>query len=421
MLAPMPNLCRDCLTPSETPGRCPACRSPRTLAHPELLDLAIAHVDCDAFYASVEKRDDPSLRDVPLIVGGGQRGVVTTACYLARIHGVRSAMPMFQARRLCPQAVVVKPRMARYAEVSRRIRALMEALTPLVEPLSLDEAFLDLTGTARLHKAPPALLLARLQARVEAELGVSVSVGLSHNKFLAKTASDLDKPRGFSVIGRAETHAFLAGRPVRSIWGVGAATAKTLEAAGLHVIGDIRARDHKAMVGRFGALGDRLWRLAQGQDDRRVSPDRAAKSVSNETTFGEDISDLAGLTPVLWRLAESVSARLRDRGLAGRVVTLKLKRADHRIVTRRATLPGETRMAERLYQAALPMLHCNMIDAPFRLIGIGASALVATAADDAGADLLDPGEARRFAAERAKDAVRNRFGPDAILLGRGLR
>ncbi|PJN96384.1 DNA polymerase IV, partial [Amaricoccus sp. HAR-UPW-R2A-40] len=207
----MPSLCRDCLTPSPDPGRCPACRSPRTVAHPELLDLAIAHVDCDAFYASVEKRDDPSLRDVPLIVGGGQRGVVTTACYLARIHGVRSAMPMFQARRLCPQAVVVKPRMARYVEVSRQIRALMEALTPLVEPLSLDEAFLDLTGTERLHKAPPALLLARLQARVEAELGVSVSVGLSHNKFLAKTASDLDKPRGFSVIGRAETAAFLAG------------------------------------------------------------------------------------------------------------------------------------------------------------------------------------------------------------------
>ena len=416
----MPSLCRDCLTLSDASGRCPACWSPRTISHAELRDLAIAHVDCDAFYASVEKRDDPSLRDVPLIVGGGRRGVVATACHLARVHGVRSAMPMFEARRLCPRAVVVKPRMARYVEVSRQIRALMEALTPLVEPLSLDEAFLDLTGTERLHKAPPAPLLARLQRRIEAELGVSVSVGLSHNKFLAKTASDLDKPRGFSVIGRAETAAFLAGRPVRSIWGVGAATAKTLEAAGLHRIGDIRARDHKAMVARFGALGDRLWRLAQGADDRRISPDRAAKSVSNETTFGEDIAEIAALTPILWRLAESVSARLKARSLAGRVVTLKLKRADHRVVTRRATLPGETLMAERLYRVTLSMLQRGMDEAPFRMIGLGVSDLIATAAEDAGADLLDPAESRRFAAERVKDVVRSRFGRDSIILGRGL-
>lgn len=415
-------LCRDCLTLAAAPsGRCPACRSPRTVAHAELTDLAIAHVDCDAFYASVEQHDDPGLRDRPLIVGGGRRGVVTTACYLARIRGVRSAMPMFEARRLCPEAVVVKPRMARYVEVSRRIRAMMEALTPLVEPLSLDEAFLDLSGTARLHRAPPALLLARLQAQVEAETGVTVSVGLSHNKFLAKTASDLDKPRGFAVIGRAETAAFLAGRPVRAIWGVGAATAAALEREGLRTIADIAGRDRKALVARFGALGDRLWRLARGEDDRPVSPDRAPKSVSNETTFAEDIADLDRLTPILWRLAESVSSRLKAQALAGRVVTLKLKRADHRLIARRATLDGPSRMAERLYRAALPMLQCEMTAAPFRLIGIGASHLIATASDDAGADLLDPAASRRLAAERAKDAVRKRFGPDSIGLGRGIR
>ena len=416
----MPSFCRRCLAPFDAPGRCPACGSPQTLAHAELWDLAIAHVDCDAFYASVEKRDDPSLRDRPLIVGGGQRGVVTTACYLARIKGVRSAMPMFEARRLCPEAVVVKPRMARYVEVSRRIRAMMEALTPQVEPLSLDEAFLDLGGTARLHKAPPALLLARLQRDVAAETGVTVSVGLSHNKFLAKTASDLDKPRGFAVIGRAETAAFLAGRPVRAIWGVGAATAAALEREGLRTLADIAARDRKALAARFGALGDRLWRLAHGEDDRSVSPDRRAKSISNETTFAEDIAEVAALVPILWRLSESVSARLKAQGLSARVATLKLKRADHRLITRRAALPGPSRMAERLYRAALPMLHCTMSEGPFRLIGIGASDLAATAGDDLGADLLDPSEARGFAAERVADAVRKRFGQDAITLGRGL-
>ncbi|MBC7142192.1 MAG: DNA polymerase IV, partial [Rhodobacteraceae bacterium] len=207
----MPALCRDCLTPFETGARCPACRSPRIVAHPELFSLSIAHMDCDAFYASVEKRDDPGLRALPVIVGGAHRGVVSTCCYLARIKGVRSAMPMFQALKLCPEAVVVKPRGEHYAAVSRQIRGLMDALTPIVEPLSLDEAFLDLTGTERLHKAPPAVLLARFLKRMEEEIGLTGSVGLSHNKFLAKIASDLDKPRGFSVIGKADTAAFLKG------------------------------------------------------------------------------------------------------------------------------------------------------------------------------------------------------------------
>ena len=179
------------------------------VAHDELGQLSIAHMDCDAFYASVEKRDNPTLRDRPVIVGGGTRGVVSTCCYIARIKGVRSAMPMFQALKLCPEAVVVKPRFPAYLEASRAIRAMMEELTPSIEPLSLDEAFLDLSGTARLHGAPPAVLLARLTKRMEDELGLTGSIGLSHNKFLAKIASDLDKPRGFSVIGRAETESFL--------------------------------------------------------------------------------------------------------------------------------------------------------------------------------------------------------------------
>jgi DNA polymerase-4 len=253
----VPSLCRDCLAAFDGPGRCPACRSPRTVTHPELRSLAIAHLDCDAFYASVEKRDDPSLRDRPVIVGGGHRGVVATACYIARIRGVRSAMPMFKALKLCPEAVVLRPRLERYAEVSRAIRGLMLELTPQVEPLSLDEAFLDLSGTFRLHRADPATLLARLQARIERELGVTASIGLSHNKFLAKVASDLDKPRGFKVVGRAETSGFLAPRPVSIIWGVGQAAVRALEADGIRTIADLRARDRAHLVRRFGALGTR--------------------------------------------------------------------------------------------------------------------------------------------------------------------
>jgi DNA polymerase-4 len=415
-----PALCRDCLAHGAGPGRCAACGSPRTIAHPELLTLTVAHLDCDAFYASVEKREDPSLRDRPLIVGGGRRGVVTTACYIARIHGVRSAMPMFKALRLCPDAVVVPPRLGLYAEVSRRARALMLELTPLVEPLSLDEAFLDLAGTERLHRAPPAATLARLQARIERELGVTASIGLSHNKFLAKLASEADKPRGFAVIGRAETLDALAPRPLAAIWGVGPAAAAALAAEGLVTVADLRARGRAALAARFGAAGDRLWRLAHGEDDRPVAPGRAAKSVSRETTFDADVGDLAALTPVLWRLAEAVSASLKAAGLAGRVVSLKLKRADHRLIVRRVTLDGPTRMAERLYRAALPMLQREMAAGPFRLIGIGAAMLAPSAADDANPDLLDPADARRLAAERASDQVRNRFGEHAIRLGRAL-
>jgi DNA polymerase-4 len=400
-------LCRDCLTAFDGAGRCPGCGSPRVLAHPELRSLAIAHVDCDAFYASVEKRDDPSLRDRPLIVGGGRRGVVTTACYIARIRGVKSAMPMFKALALCPEAVVVPPRMARYVEVSREIRARMDALTPLVEPLSLDEAFLDLTGTERLHGAPPATLLARMQAGIEADLGLTVSVGLSHNKFLAKIASELDKPRGFRLIGREETARFLAGRPIGVIWGVGPATLEALEADGLRTIADLRARGRKPLAARFGAMA--------------VSPDRPPKSVSNETTFETDLSALDDLGPILWRLAESVSARLKARGLAGRTVTLKLRRPDFRIVTRRATLESPTAMADTLYRAALPMLQREISGRPYRLIGIGASELVeSTSGFDIG-DLFDPQQTRRLAAEEAADRIRKRFGADSIALGRGLR
>jgi DNA polymerase IV len=334
---------------------------------------------------------------------------------------VRSAMPMFQALKLCPEAVVVKPRGSHYAAVSRQIRALMDALTPVVEPLSLDEAFLDLTGTARLHKAPPAVLLCRLLKRMEEEIGLTGSVGLSHNKFLAKIASDLDKPRGFSVIGKADTAAFLKGKPVRMIWGVGAAGQAQLDAAGIRTFDDLARWDRKDLIHRFGQIGDRLWHLARGEDFRRVNPHEPMKSISAETTFDEDIADRDLLDGHLWRLSERVTDRAKAKDLAGRTVTLKLKRADFSTITRRHTLREPTRMADRLYREAADLLaHVEGREA-YRLIGVGLSDIGPASGADLTPDLLDPDARRRAEAERAADAIRKRFGTDAIVKGRALR
>ncbi|EDM30544.1 DNA polymerase IV [Roseovarius sp. TM1035] len=378
-------------------------------------------MDCDAFYASVEKRDDPDLVDKPLIIGGGRRGVVSTACYIARIKGVRSAMPMFQALKLCPEAVVIKPRMQVYAEVSRAIRAMMLDLTPAVEPLSLDEAFLDLTGTAQLHGAPPAVVLAQLIKRMRDELGLTGSIGLSHNKFLAKIASDLDKPHGFAVIGAGETADFLRDRPVSLIWGVGQSTLKALNDAGIRSFADLLRWDRRDLHARFGSMGDRLWHLARGQDRRRVSANAPVKSISNETTFFEDTRDRDLLDGHIWRLAEKVADRAKARALAGRVVTLKLKRADHTLLTRRHALRDATQLADTLYRTARALMDQVPDGAAYRLIGVGLSDLVEETAADRSGDLLDPQATRRAGAERATDAIRAKFGPDAIVKGRALR
>ena len=417
----MPSLCRSCLTQFDTGARCPACRSPRVLSHDELNTLSIAHMDCDAFYASVEKRDNPDLRDKPLIIGGGRRGVVSTACYIARIRGVRSAMPMFQALKLCPDAVVLKPRMEVYARISREIRAMMEELTPDVEPLSLDEAFLDLTGTERLHGAPPAVMLARLVKRMQDELGLTGSIGLSHNKFLAKVASDLDKPRGFSIIGRAETADFLHDRPVSLIWGVGHATRTALDSAGIRTFSDLLRWEREDLTARFGSMGERLWHLARGQDARRVSANAPVKSISNETTFSEDTASRDILDGHIWRLSENVSDRAKAKGLAGRVVTLKLKRADFSTLTRRLALRDATQMADTIYRTATHLMDQVDHKAPYRLIGVGISHLVAEDSADLSGDLLDPEARSRGLAERASDEIRRRFGSDAIIKGRALR
>jgi DNA polymerase IV len=408
------SFCRDCLADTAPPNvRCAACGSPRLLRHDELETLAIAHVDCDAFYATIEKRDDPTLAAEPVIVGGGKRGVVATCCYIARTYGVKSAMPMFEALRLCPQAKVVRPNFEKYSKAGREVRGMMLALTPLVEPLSIDEAFLDLSGTARLHGMPPAKALARFAGDVEKNLRITVSIGLSCNKFLAKIASDLDKPRGFAVLGGSEAQAFLAPKPVSFIYGVGKVSAARYARDGLRCIADLQHVSEIELVRRYDEEGRRLARLARGIDEREVSPERETKSVSSETTFEHDISDFRSLERILWSLAEDVSARLKGKELAGATVTLKLKTADFKIRTRARSLESPTQLAQRIFAAARGLLEHETDGTRYRLLGVGLSALAP--ADEADpADLVD---GRSAQAEYAVDSVRARFGDDAVIRG----
>ena len=412
-----PRLCRDCLAQPETAsGRCPECGSPRLLAHPELTGLSIAHIDCDAFYAAIEKRDNPDLAEKPVIIGGGKRGVVSTACYIARTFGVHSAMPMFKALKACPHATVVRPNMEKYAAVGRQLRAMMRDLTPAVEPLSIDEAFLDLSGTDRLHHALPAQVLAGFSQTVEREIGISVSVGLSHNKFLAKIASDLDKPRGFSVIGRAETVSFLAGQPVGLIWGVGKAMRARLARDGITRIGQLQTMDDKTLATRYGSIGLRLSRLSRGEDVRAVVAGQGAKSVSSETTFFEDTSDRAGLLPILRKLSEKVASRLKNKDLAGDTVVLKLKTAKFQSRTRNAKLADPTNLADRIFRTGRELLEREIDGTRFRLIGIGVTGLTEGWRADPD-DLLDREATKRARAEAAMDAIRARFGRDGVEVG----
>ncbi len=419
-MAALQTLCRDCFATGraeQRPRRCAECGSPRVMAHAELLDLTIAHIDCDAFYASIEKRDDPGLLDKPLIIGGGTRGVVSTCCYLARQFGVRSAMPMFTARKLCPQAVVIPPNMQKYVGVSRQIRALMDNLTPLVEPLSIDEAFLDLGGTEALHRARPAVVLARFAKQVEDEIGVTVSVGLAHNKFLAKIASDLDKPRGFATIGRAETVSFLAGHKVSLIYGVGKVFEETLRRDGYDMIGQLQAAEPNDLIRRYGEAGARLARLCRGEDERPVSIDGEMKTVSSETTFNENMSGYDELSTELLALSERLSGRLKTKGIVGDTVTLKLKSAGFRLRTRARHLMIPTQLASVLYDTGRELLAREIDGTAFRLIGIGVSGISAAVGPDP-VDLIEPAVARRAAAERAMDRVRDRFGQNAVIRGK---
>ena len=406
--------CRDCLHDQDIAARrCGECGSPRLVRHHALPTLTLAHIDCDAFYATVEKRDNPEVADKPVIIGGGKRGVVSAACYIARTFGVRSAMPMFQALALCPSATVIRPDMAKYVRVGREVRRAMQALTPLVEPLSIDEAFLDLGGTQRVHGMIPAKVLARFAREVERDIGITVSVGLSCNKFLAKIASDMDKPRGFAALAQDEARAMLAEKPVGFIFGVGPATQERLIQRGFRTIADLQRADESELMKQFAAEGRRLWRLARGIDDRRVVPDRGAKTISSETTFESDIRDFATLEKTLWRLSEKVSSRLKSSELAGSTITLKLKTADFRQRTRSQSIHAPTQLAAKIFALSREMLAKEIDGTAFRLMGAGVSAL-RPGSQTHDTDMLD----RRSAdAERAIDDLRRKFGQAAVIRG----
>ncbi len=414
-------LCRDCYgrTHSADDGaRCAACGSTRTVSHPELERLTVAHLDCDAFYASVEKRDDPSLAEKPVIVGGrGRRGVALTCCYVARRYGVRSAMPMFQALKLCPDAVVIPPDMEKYEAVADDVRTAMREVTPMVEPVSVDEAYLDLAGTERLHGAPAAASLARLTRTIEERIGITVSIGLAPNKYLAKVASDLGKPRGFAVIGREDAASRLAAMKVTVLSGVGPVLARRLADDGIVTIAQIQELTEDELVARCGSIGHRLFDCAWGRDRRVVEADAGRKSLSSETTFGDDVRDAEALARILWAQAEKVSARLKRGGLAGSCVTLKLKTADFRIRTRAVTLAHPTQLADTIFRAAMTALAREADGTAFRLLGVGVSTF-APPADADPPDLAEPDGERRAAVERAMDRLRARYGGEAIVKGR---
>ncbi len=411
-----PTLCRDCGARGGPPV-CAACGSRRVVSHPELFTLSIAHIDCDAFYASVEKRDDPSLAARPVIVGGGTRGVVSACCYIARTRGVRSAMPMFKALKACPDAVVVRPDFAKYVEAARRIRAMMQRLTPLVEPMSIDEAVLDLSGTEALHRAPSAVVLAAFARDVEREVGVTVSIGLAANRLMAKIAAGRDKPRGFAVIG-AEAAALLAPEPVRLLPGVGPAMAARLQAAGFTTLGQLAALNPREAARRFGEDGPGLAARARGEGSRAVSPSRDTKSVSAETTFNTDLATLPELEAVLWRLCERLARRLAAKDFSAGGVTLKLKTTKFASRTRAARLATPSQVPDVLFEAARKLLAREVDGTAFRLLGIGAQTLLPGAAADA-PDLADPDSPKRVARWNAMEKLRERFGEAAVRRGRG--
>ncbi len=412
-------ICRECLwTGADAVTRCPACGSPRVVCDPELDQLSIAHLDCDAFYASVEKRDRPELRDRPVIVGGGVRGVVSTCCYIARLYGVHSAMPMFKALKACPDAVVIKPDFSKYVPESERIFRFVGELTPLVQTLSLDEAWIDLSGTERLNGGPPAFQLIRLQKRIEDETGLGVSIGLAPNRFLAKIASELDKPRGFSVIGARNAQALLAPKSVRILPGVGPVFGKTLVSDGFATVGDLAAADVRDLVKRYGETGLRLHDLAHARDARSVSPEHDRRGMSAENTFHTDLSSLEDLEAELWPLCEKVASKARRDGVASRVVVLKLRRTDFKIITRRRTLPDPVQTARALFVIGRELLTPEL-GRPYRLIGIGLADI--QDAEDLPEGLFASADRRTLKTETTIDALRQKFGASAVVAGRALK
>ena len=415
----MPMVCRTCFfeTTITASNNCPSCGSTRITSHPELPELELAHIDCDAFYANVEKRDDPALTNKPVLVGGKSRGVVMAACYVARDYGIRSAMPMYKAIKACPHAVIVSPKMSKYRRIGHQIRDLMKTTTPLVEPISVDEAFLDLTGTQRLHGGTAAATLARLAAEIYSTVGLTVTVGLSHNKFLAKLASGLGKPEGFQVIGRKEAKSFLASQHISRIWGVGKVLQKRLERDGINRVGQLQVLDSSELIKRYGNIGAQLARLSMGEDSRMVTPGTMRKSLSSETTFTQNITDFTRLKQILWKQAEKVSSGLKKENIGGRTVTLKLKTSDFILHTRSRSLDYPTQLADVIFATGRDLLDKEVNGNAYRLLGLGMSNLEPDIQCDP-IDLASPGAQKRKTVENVVDDIRDRMGPNIIKKGR---
>ena len=414
------SICRECLSTFDSKVLyCANCESLNLISHKEIEKLDIAHVDCDAFYASIEKRDNPKLKNSAVIIGGGKRGVVATACYLARIKGVRSAMPMYKALKLCPSAIIIKPNMSKYRDASKKIQNLMNQLTPLTEPISLDEAFLDLSGTKKLHKKIPAVLLAELSKKINQEVGISVSIGLSYNKFLAKICSDLDKPKGFSLLGRGDSKKFLSSQPVEILWGVGKILKRKLNDDGIKTISQIEELGIKEVINRYGSIGSHIYSLSQGKDLRRVVPQRQIKSISHETTFENDISDKEVLEKKLWSLCEKVSKRSKEKGLGGQTITLKLKTKEFKLISRSCTIDEPTQIGELIFQNSKTLLDREDDKVKYRLIGVGISNLKDSELCDL-YDLINISKTKNAKIEYAIDDIRNKFGKDLIKKGRSI-
>ena len=383
----------------------------------------ILHIDMDAFYASVEQRDDPTLLGKPVVVGGSAegRGVVAASSYEARKFGIYSAMSAYRAKQLCPQAVFIRPRIDYYAAVSQQIRQILEEFTPLIEPLSLDEAFLDVTGSESLLGSATEIGQ-KIRSRVQEQLQLTASIGIAPNKFLAKIASDLEKPNGFVVVAADQIQAFLDPLPVGRIWGVGKVTAHVFKRFAISTIGQLRQLSRETLQELFGASGEHYWLLSHGIDDRPVVPDREAKSISNETTFSEDIRDTEDLKAWLVTLVEQVARRLRNHDRTGRTIDLKIRFSDFKTLTRSLTLGSSTNITSELLEAGIELL-CNRIPKdhlPVRLIGFGVSQL-----DQPGMvqlQLFDETEReQQRSLDKVADQIAQKFGKHALHRAAGIK
>ncbi len=413
-------ICRDCAKFSTYRVKCHRCNSPRILEHDELLYLNIAHIDCDAFYASVEKSQNPKLINKPVIVGGGKRGVVTTCCYIARIKGVKSAMPIFKAKKLCPEAVIILPKMSLYKHISKIVFSKFNQLTPLVETIAFDEAYLDFSGTYKLYKKAPAELLVKLALEIEKELGITISIGLSENKFLAKLASSLNKPRGFTVIGKSEKLEFIKNLHITNIPGIGQSLQKKFEKNSIMTINDLRKFDQKKLIKEYGSFGKTICNMSRGIDNRKINPFKQRKSISKETTFETNISDLNELKKTLWLLSEKVSEILKKNNLFSRSITLKLKRHDFKTITCSFTFIESTCLAENIYQTAISLLRNQIGKAPFRLIGLSTTKFSNQKQKSLSNFKFDQKFQKIEKTEYAVDKIRLKFGKEIIKKGRSL-